>query len=187
MKRGWVLAGVAVPAAVVGFVLAWPADRPAGAAAPSAADAAAPAGAGAPPTSQAVVAAAAPASVPSVPGVAAAVVAATPVLVAAAASQALDPRVPPIDPPAPEPPRAEAWEVADPALYQAREKRVAQEVDARFVQAAQARLPQMRAALAELQARGAAPADIARVEDKIAHLQAVQDALLRGEPLAASR
>lgn len=98
-----------------------------------------------------------------------------------------DARVPPIDPPSPdEPERAQPWEVADPALYRAREQRLERETESRFVQASAARLPQLRAAVDEMRARGAAPADIARAEDKIAHMQAVQDALLRGEPLAAS-
>jgi hypothetical protein len=76
--------------------------------------------------------------------------------------------------------------VADPALYRAREQRLEREADARFVQAAATRLPQLRAAVDEMRARGASPSDIARAEDKISHLQAVQDALLRGAPLAAS-
>jgi len=98
-----------------------------------------------------------------------------------------DARVPPIDPPpADAPERAQPWEVADPALYRARERRLARQVDDRFLQAAAARLPQLRAAVDEMRARGASQADIDRAEDKIRHLQAVQDALLRGEPLAAS-
>lgn len=105
----------------------------------------------------------------------------------AAATAPPDPRVPPIDPPpADEPEHAQPWEVADPALYRAREQRLEREVDTRFVQATAARLPQLRAAVDEMRARGASQVDIARAEDKIAHMQAVQDALLRGEPLAAS-
>jgi len=99
------------------------------------------------------------------------------------ASAAVDPRVPAIDPPAPEPPPAQPWEIADPALYKAREKRLAQETNERFVQAADARLPPLRAAVDELRARNAPQADIDRAEDKIRHLQAVRDALVRGEPL----
>jgi hypothetical protein len=74
--------------------------------------------------------------------------------------------------------------VADPALYRAREQRLQREVDDRFVQATAARLPQLRAAVDDMRARGASQADIDRAEDKIRHMQAVQDALLRGEPLA---
>ena len=96
----------------------------------------------------------------------------------APASAALDPRVPAIDPPGAEPPPAQPWEIADPALYKAREKRLAQETNERFVQAADARLPPLNAAVVELRARNAPQADIDRAEDKIRHLQAV-----RGEPL----
>ena len=99
------------------------------------------------------------------------------------ASAVADARVPPIDPPGAEPAPAQPWEIADPALYKAREKRLAQETAERFVQAADARLPPLLAAVDELRARNAAPADIARAEDKIRHLQAVRDALVRGEPL----
>ena len=101
----------------------------------------------------------------------------------ASASAAVDPRVPAIDPPTPEPPPAQPWEIADPALYKAREKRLAQETNDRFVQAADARLPPLNAAVVELRARNAPQADIDRAEDKIRHLQAVRDALVRGEPL----
>ena len=95
----------------------------------------------------------------------------------------VDPRVPAIDPPSPEPAPAQPWEIADPALYKAREKRLAQEMNERFVQAADVRLPLWLAAVDEMRARNAPPADIARAEDKIRHLQAVRDALMRGEPL----
>lgn len=101
----------------------------------------------------------------------------------ASASAAVDPRVPAIDPPAPEPPPAQPWEIADPALYKAREQRLAQETNERFVQAADARLPPQLAAVDELRARNAPQADIDRAEDKIRHLQAVRDTLVRGEPL----
>jgi hypothetical protein len=101
----------------------------------------------------------------------------------ASASAAVDPRVPAIDPPTPEPPPAQPWEIADPALYKAREKRLAQETNERFVQAADARLPPQLAAVDELRARNASQADIDRAEDKIRHLQAVRDTLVRGEPL----
>jgi hypothetical protein len=94
-------------------------------------------------------------------------------------------RTPPIDPPDPAAPRAAPWELADPAAYQARESRLAREVDARFVAAAQARLGEQRAALAEAQARGASPEDLARAEDKIRHLEAAQAALIASGAAAA--
>jgi hypothetical protein len=87
-------------------------------------------------------------------------------------------RAPPIDPPEPAAPRAEPWQVADPVAYQARERRLARELDARFVTAAQARLGEQRAALAQLQAQGASPQDLAQAEDKIRHLEAAQAALI---------
>ena len=118
-----------------------------------------------------------PASVSAPPAATAAMTAVAP------ASAALDPRVPAIDPPGAEPPPAQPWEIADPALYKAREKRLAQETNDRFVQAADARLPPLNAAVVELRARNAPQADIDRAEDKIRHLQAVRDALVRGEPL----
>jgi len=89
-----------------------------------------------------------------------------------------DRRAPPIDPPEPAAPRAEPWQLADPAAYQARERRLAREVDARFAAAAQARLGEQRAALQELQARGASPQDLAQAEDKIRHLEAAQQAAI---------
>jgi hypothetical protein len=89
-------------------------------------------------------------------------------------------RAPPIDPPEPASERATPWELADPALYRAREQRATRELEARFVQAAQQRLEQQRAALAEAQARGASPADLARADDKIRHLEAAQAALVEG-------
>lgn len=101
----------------------------------------------------------------------------------ASASAAMDPRVPAIDPPTPDASPAQPWEIADPALYKAREKRLAQETNERFVLAADARLPPLLAAVDELRARNAPQADIDRAEDKIRHLQAVRDALVRGEPL----
>jgi len=99
------------------------------------------------------------------------------------ASGVVDPRVPAIDPPSAEPPPAQPWEIADPALYKAREKRLTQEMNERFVQAADARLPPLLAAVDELRARDAPQADIDRAEDKIRHLQAVREALVKGEPL----
>ncbi len=96
-----------------------------------------------------------------------------------------DPCVPPIDPAESEPTPAQPWEIADPAQYQARERRLAQEVGERYVQAADARLPRWRAALEEMRARGASPAEIERAEDKIRRLEAVREALLRGDSLAA--
>jgi hypothetical protein len=116
------------------------------------------------------------ASIPAPPAVA-------PTPPTAPASAAVDPRVPAIDPPTPEPPPAQPWEIAAPALYKAREKRLAQETNERFVQAADARLPPLLAAVDQLRARNAPQADIDRAEDKIRHLQAVRDALVRGEPL----
>jgi len=180
MNRGWMAIAFAAPLALVALVATRaPADPPAAATAAVAAepDARTPA-ARREASAAAAVAAVAPASAVSPP--------AAPVVVAqAAASAPPDPRVPPIDPPPAEPPeRAQPWELADPALYQARERRRAEAVGQRFVQAAALRLPQLRAAVEEMRARGASPADIARAEDKIRHLQAVQDALLRGEPLA---
>lgn len=96
-----------------------------------------------------------------------------------------DPCVPPIDPAESEPTPAQPWEIAAPAQYQARERRLAQEVGERYVQAADARLPRWRAALEEMRARGASPAEIERAEDKIRRLEAVREALLRGDSLAA--
>ena len=109
--------------------------------------------------------------------------AAPPIAPAASAMPVVDSRVPAIDPPTPEPTPAQPWEIADPALYKAREKRLAQETNERFVQAADARLPPLLAAVDEMRAHNAPPADIERAEDKIRHLQAVRDALVRGEPL----
>jgi hypothetical protein len=121
--------------------------------------------------------------VAAMPAAAPATAASTPPVLSAAETMADarihgERRAPPIDPPAPAAPRAEPWEVADPAAYRAREQRLAREVDARFVAAAQARLGDQRAALQELQARGASPEDLARAEDKIRHLAAAQAALI---------
>jgi hypothetical protein len=126
--------------------------------------------------------AAALASAPLVASVAAAS-ATVPARFAATATAITDPRVPAIDPPASEPLPAQPWEIADPALYKARERRLAQETNERFIQAADARLPHLLAALEDMKARDIAPADIKRAEDKIRHLQAVRDALVRGETL----
>lgn len=193
MKPGWIALIVAAPALLLGVVFLVDTRGPAPAVAasdPDASNAAAHREASAaamtarppalPPASTAS-GAAAP-NVPPTPTPAVAMLSSR-----AAASAPPDPRVPPIDPPSPdEPQRAQPWEVADPALYRAREQRLERETEGRFVQATAARLPQLRAAVDQMRARGAAPADIARAEDKIAHMQAVQDALLRGEPLAAS-
>ena len=126
--------------------------------------------------------AAALAAAPLVASVAAAS-ATVPARLAATATAITDPRVPAIDPPASEPSPAQPWEIADPALYKARERRLAQETNERFIQAADARLPRLLAALEEMKTRDIAPADIKRAEDKIRHLQAVRDALARGETL----
>ncbi len=172
MRRAWIAAGVALPIAVAVVALAWP-EAPAPAApapvAGTAPEAASQAGAPRRATG--------PEARPAAPAASIAVPAPVP------ATTVADARVPPIDPPTPEPAPAQPWELADPALYQAREKRLAQEMDTRFVQAAEARLPQLRAAVVEMRARRAAPADIARAEDKIRHLEAVHDALVRGEPI----
>jgi hypothetical protein len=171
MRRGVIAAGALL--AVAGLVnLAWR-DEPQAAPA-SAPIAALPAASAAPPQP-----APALASLPTRSGVADV----APVAAAPAASMVLDPRVPAIDPPASEPAPAQPWEIADPALYKAREKRLTQEMNERFVQAAQARLPAMQAAIERLRARGASESDIARAQDKLQHLQAVHDALVRGEPL----
>jgi hypothetical protein len=189
MKRAWIAFAVAVPALVLGVVLLF--DAPGSPSASFASDADAHATAVHRQTSAAAMAVQAT-PVPA-PVVAASQAVAPPAPAVAMLSPRMpvtappDPRVPPIDPPSPdEPERAQPWEVADPALYRAREQRLERETEARFVQATASRLPQLRAAVDEMRARGAAPADIARAEDKIAHMQAVQDALLRGEPLAAS-
>ncbi len=125
---------------------------------------------------------AAPVSAPLVRSVAAAS-AAAPARLAPTANAITDPRVPAIDPPDSEPSPAQPWEIADPALYKARERRLAEETNERFIQAADARLPHQLAALEDMKRRGVAPADIKRAEDKIRHLQAVRDALARGETL----
>ncbi len=191
MKAAWILAGVTLPVAIAAIALAWPADEPATAAIEAAPT---PAPRVSPPATPI-------ATAPSPGGPAASSKSATPspdanasttgapaiAPVPPARAQVADSRVPPIDPPEAEAPGAQPWEVADPALYQARERRQAQEVADRFVQAAQQRLPQMRAALAQMQARGASPADIARAQDKIRHLEAVQDSLLRGEAASMPR
>lgn len=172
MTRGkLMLAGLLVVAAIAG--VAWRGEPRDGAPTPVATlpDTAAASGA-----AQAPSGARPPASVSAPPATAA-------MAAAAPASAALDPRVPAIDPPGAEPPPAQPWEIADPALYKAREKRLAQETNDRFVQAADARLPPLNAAVVELRARNAPQADIDRAEDKIRHLQAVRDALVRGEPL----
>jgi len=106
-----------------------------------------------------------------------------PATLAATATAVTDPRVPAIDPPASEPSPAQPWEIADPALYKARERRLAEETNERFIQAADVRLPHLLAAVEDMKARGVAPADIKRAEDKIRHLQDVRDALVRGESL----
>lgn len=108
---------------------------------------------------------------------------AAPIAPAASTVAFVDPRVPAIDPPEREPAPAQPWEIADPALYKAREKRLSQETNERFIQAANARLPPLLAAVDELRARNAPAADIERAQDKIRHLQAVRDALVRGESL----
>lgn len=203
MKRGWIILAVAVAALSLGIVVLSAADLPAPSAASASASAdqdardvtarraSGAAAMAAQATAPVPAAAPAPASRPAAALVGPVVKPAVPV-VAALASRAPvsakpDARVPPIDPPpSDEPERAQPWEVADPALYRAREQRLRRDVDTRFVQAAAARLPQLRAAVDEMRARGASPEDIARAEDKISHMQAVQDALLRGEPLAAS-
>jgi hypothetical protein len=205
MKRGWTILAVAVGALSLGAVVLGGVHAPAPSATSEvpadaeARDTAAPREPGASAmtaTASAAGSAAAPASTLASGQRPAAMVApvVTPIVpvVAALAPRAPvsappDARVPPIDPPSPdEPERAQPWEVADPGLYLAREHRLQREVDTRFVQAAAARLPQLRAAVDEMRARGAPPDDIARAEDKISHMQAVQDALKRGEPLAAS-
>jgi len=196
MRAGWIAAAVAVPALLLGvFVLGGQEDAATSAARAGAATdpatqrdadvAAAPAAS----AGSAPVAASASLSAPASPPAAAAVASGiAPVATLASRAPATappDPRVPPIDPPsANEPPPAQPWEVADPALYRAREQRLQREVDDRFVQATAARLPQLRAAVDDMRARGAAQSDIDRAEDKIRHMQTVQDALLRGEPLA---
>jgi len=124
----------------------------------------------------------APASTPLLASVAPAS-ATAPARLAPMAIAITDPRVPAIDPPASEPSPAQPWEIADPVLYKARERRLAEETNERFIQAADARLPQQLAALEDMKTRGIAPADIKRAEDKIRHLQLVRDALVRGESL----
>jgi hypothetical protein len=169
MRRTVVLAGAALAAAVLAALAlrGQSGERmPASASASAAANVASPAPM--PPTAQALAAAVASAAAPA---------ASTPVVAR------IDPRVPAIDPPDAEPAPAQPWEIADPALYKAREQRLVQATNERFVQAADARLPPLLAALDDLRARNASPADIARAEDKIRHLQAVRDALVRGQPL----
>jgi hypothetical protein len=200
MKPAWIAWAIAVPALLVGGFVLYDATTPtptptaASAVAEKApdlpgADAQRDAGAGLTAAQAPVVPPTLGASQPVGPATPAPMTA--PVVAAlsgrAAATAPPDSRVPPIDPPsADEPERAQPWEVADPALYRAREQRLEREVDTRFVQATGTRLPQLRAAVDAMRANGASASDIARAEDKIAHMQAVQDALLRGEPLAAS-
>lgn len=97
-----------------------------------------------------------------------------------------DRRAPPIDPPDPQPEPPTPWELADPAQYQARQQRLDEEMKARYVQASEQRLSDLRAAIATMRAQGATPEQLARADDKVAHLQAVHDAIVRGESLAAS-
>ncbi len=94
-----------------------------------------------------------------------------------------DPRTPPIDPPQPGPEPATPWELADPALYQAREQRQNEQVRTQFLQAAEARLPALRAAVAEMRRQGASAESLAMAEEKIRRLEGVHDQLARGEVL----
>jgi hypothetical protein len=97
-----------------------------------------------------------------------------------------DQRAPPIDAPDAQPPAAQPWEVADPALFQAREQRMTAETHARFLQASEQRLIALNAAIDQMRRQGAPEAALARAEDKVRHLQAVHDAVARGEPLGAA-
>lgn len=176
MRRAWRAAGVVLAAAVAAGLgvrgrLGDRGHRPIAALPASAAS----------PSAAAVSAARLTATKPPAPAPAASPPAAS--VPAASPVAFVDPRVPAIDPPEPQTAPAQPWEIADPALYKAREKRLAQETNERFVQAANARLPPMQAALDEMRARNAAATDIARAQDKMRHLQAVRDALVRGESL----
>lgn len=184
------LAGLAAAVALVAAIVRWTGapDRPASLAAPlppTALAAASPA----PPAASATAVAAASSPVVDVPLPAAAVAPVMRPAVESLAAERLrggDERAPPIDPPEEGPPPATPWEAADPARYAAREQRMNEQVRAQFVQAAEARLPALRAAVDRMKREGLPADQIAMAEDKLRHMEAVHDAVVRGEPLGAS-
>lgn len=136
--------------------------------------------------SSAPVAQAVPAAVPS------AAIAASqptpPAVIPAAVSMAEarergDDRMPPLDTtssnqpvPAPTP-----WELGDEQRYLAYEQREQQRVRAAYLRAADESLPQWRAAINEARARGMPAEDIAKAEEKVQRLEAMQAELKKRE------
>lgn len=93
-----------------------------------------------------------------------------------------DPRTPPItrNSQAPELPSPD--ELADPKAYQQYEARQNMQLYASFIQAAGQEVPRLQADLARAREVGIAPAEIAKVEEKIKRIAAMQAQLLREHP-----
>lgn len=99
----------------------------------------------------------------------------------ALARQNGDARTPPLQRDAPAP-QASAAELADPRAYQAFESRQNMKLYAGFVQAAEADIPGLRRDIERGREAGIAPAQIAKVEEKLRRIEAMRAQLLVQHP-----
>ncbi|MES2041674.1 MAG: hypothetical protein V4495_27985 [Pseudomonadota bacterium] len=93
-----------------------------------------------------------------------------------------DPRTPPIEHNQVTQEMPSAAELADPKAYQQYEARQSTRLYAAYVQAADEELPRLREAIARARDMGIAPADIAKGEEKLRRITAMQKQLLNEHP-----
>ncbi|MFZ6776216.1 hypothetical protein ACO0LD_05235 [Undibacterium sp. Ji83W] len=93
-----------------------------------------------------------------------------------------DPRTPPIEHNQTTQELPSAAELADPKAYQQYEARQSTRLYAAYVQAADEELPRLREAIARARDMGIAPADIAKGEEKLRRITAMQEQLLKDHP-----
>lgn len=93
-----------------------------------------------------------------------------------------DPRTPPIEHNQAAQEMPSAAELADPKAYQQYEARQNTRLYAAYVQAADDELPRLREAIARARDMGIAPADIAKGEEKLRRITAMQRQLLNEHP-----